>query len=61
MFAPLFLVFGEGFGLGTVVMAGIVALNCASSAVGSLALARWANDRELLEDGEKALGVIGEG
>ena len=44
---------GEG-----VVVAGIMTLLGAGSAAGSLALARRAEDRELLEAGEEALGMI---
>ena len=43
--------------LGTVVVGGVVILMGAGSAAGSLALARRAEDKELLEAGEEALGL----
>ena len=50
---------GAGGGIyGMVVNGSIVALLGAGSAAGSLALARRADDRELLEAGEEALGLI---
>ena len=50
---------GAGGGIyGMVVNGSIMALLCSGSAAGSLALARKADDRELLEAGEKALGLM---
>ena len=43
--------------LGQVILASVVTLMGAGSAAGSLALARKAEDRELLESGEEALGL----
>ncbi len=55
LFVLLFMVLGEGFWLGTVAMAGVVALIGAGSAAGSLALARKAGP--LLGSGER-VGVL---
>ena len=44
--------------LGSVVVASVATLLGAGSAAGSLALARRAEDKELLESGEEALGLI---
>ncbi len=43
---------GEGFSLANVIGTGVVTLMGAGSAAGSLALARRAHDRDLLESGE---------
>ena len=48
---------GSGVNLGSAGMIGAIALMGAGSAAGSLALARRAEDRELLEAGEEALGL----
>ena len=55
----MFLVFGSPQGglLGDVITVGVVTLLAAGSAAGSLALARRAEDRDLLEAGEEALGL----
>jgi len=60
LFAPLFMVFGEGIWLGTVAMAGVVALIGAGSAAGALALARRADDRDVLEAHEGVRQIEGE-
>ena len=60
LFMPLFMVFGEGIWLGTVVMAGVVALIGAGSAAGSLALARRADDGDLLKAHEGVRLIDGE-
>ena len=49
---------GGWFILETLVFVGVVTLLGAGSAAGSLALARRAEDREFLESGEEALGLI---
>ena len=49
--------FGSGFLLRQVVIVGTATLLGASSATGSLALARMADDRELLEEGAEVAGV----
>ena len=49
---------GGWFILETLVFVSVVTLMGAGSAAGSLALARRAEDRELLESGEEALGLL---
>ena len=48
---------GSAFTLVNVVVFSVVTLLAAGSAAGSLALARKADDRELLDAGEEALGL----
>ena len=53
--API--MFALGFSPPSLALASLMALLCAGSATGSLALARRAEDRELLEDGEETADV----
>ena len=57
LLAALMFAVGWGFTLGDLIIVGIMPLLGAGSAAGSLALARRAGDRELLEAGEEALGL----
>ncbi len=52
------MIFFRGGGPETVLMADILTLLGAGCAAGSLVLARRAGDRELIESGEEALGLI---
>ncbi len=57
LLAALMFTVGWGFTLGDVVIMGAMPLLGATSAAGSLALARRAEDKGLLEAGEEALGL----
>ncbi len=57
LLAALMFAVGWGFTLGDVIIVGTMPLLGAGSAAGSLALARRAEDEELLEAGEEALGL----
>lgn len=56
--AVLFFSSTGGSLLGTVVVSSVLTVLGAGSAAGSLTLARRADDRDLLEAGEKALGLL---